>query len=180
MPLFQLPSTHRSTRSSTRGQSLAEFALVLPILMLILMGIIQLGVLFGAQIGLINGVRETARFGSLSPTTAGNQAANANAVRAHLANVVLPGSVIGYAAANLTANTASYCSYENPGGGTYSVRLTVTATYAHPLFIPLIGIILDPLDGVQDSSFSLSTAERFRVENMPLNGAEVSGMSVCP
>jgi hypothetical protein len=147
--------------------------------MLILMGIVQLGVLFGAQIGLINGVREAARFGSLSPTLAGNAASNATAVQNHLANTVLPSSVIGYSSANLTTNSATYCAYQNPGGGSYSVRLTVTAVYAHPLFIPLIGIILDPIDGATDSAFTIGTGERFRVENLPLNASDVTGMAVC-
>jgi Flp pilus assembly protein TadG len=173
--------THASPcRPAARGQSLAEFALVLPILMLILMGIIQLGILFGAQIGVINGVRETARYGSLSPTTAGNQTANGTAVVNHLQNVVLPGSVIGFSSGSVRSPSATYCSYANPGGGTYSVRLTVTVTYAHPLFIPLIGAILDPLDGASDGAYALSTAERFRVENLPLNSSEVVGMTACP
>jgi Flp pilus assembly protein TadG len=148
--------------------------------MLILMGIIQLGILFGAQIGLINGVREAARFGSLSPTLAADELANANAVRNHLANTVLPGSVIAYSASSLTSHTASYCAYSNPGpGGTYSVRLTVSAVYAHPLFIPLISVILDPIDGTTDSAYTLSTTERFRVENVPLNNSDITGLATC-
>ena len=159
---------------------MAEFALVFPVLILVFMGIIQLGVLFGAQIGLINGVREAARYGSLSPTTAGNETANGAAVNNHLTTVVLPGSVFGYALANVRSSSVTYCSYQNPGGGTYSVRLTVTATYAHPLFVPIVGFILDPFDGTMDSAFELSTSERFRVENVPLNNFEVAGMTACP
>jgi len=169
-----------SWRTGDRGQSLVEFALVLPVLMLILMGIIQLGILFGAQIGLINGVREAARFGSLSPTLAANESTNATAVRDHLANTVLPGSVIGYSSSNLTSHTATYCAYSNPGSGnTYSVRLTVTAVYAHPLFIPFISVILDPIDGTTDSAYTLSTTERFRVENVPLNNSDITGLATC-
>jgi len=165
-----------------RGQSVVEFALVLPVLMLILMSIIQLGFIFGSQIGLINGVRETARYGSLSPTTNSYQANTVNgpAVVAYMSGTALPLSVPGYSAANLAASSAAYCSYQNPGGGAYSVRLTVTATYRHPLFIPLVGAILDGFDGSIDSALAVSSAERFRVENPPLNAGDVSTLTPCP
>jgi Flp pilus assembly protein TadG len=173
-------SHDRRSRVSSSGQSLTEFALVFPILALLLMGIIQLGLLFGAQIGVINGVREAARFGSLSPTTAANESANAAAVDNHLTAVVLPGGVFSYSATNLRSSSVTYCSYQNPGGGTYSVRLTVIATYAHPLFVPLVGVILDPFDGALDSALELTSTERFRVENVPLNSSEVVGLAACP
>ena len=62
-----------------RGQALVEFALVLPIALLILLGILQFGFLFSGQIGVINAVRETARYGSTSPinTNSGNVATTA-------------------------------------------------------------------------------------------------------
>ncbi|MEX1172418.1 MAG: TadE family protein [Chloroflexota bacterium] len=169
--------------ASHRGQSLVEFAIILPLFLLIFLGIIQLGVLFSAHIGLINGVREAARYGSLSPTTASNQTANGTAVNNHLTSTVLPTSVIAYSSANLKSSSVTYCAYQNPGSvspATHSVRLTVTATYAHPLFIPMVGVILDGFDGVIDSALALTTMEHFRVENVPLNSGEVAGMTTCP
>ena len=71
---------HRVPRRTREGQALAEFALVLPVLMLILLSIVQLGFMLGGQIGLINAVRETARFGSLAPTTETNAGANSTSV----------------------------------------------------------------------------------------------------
>lgn len=44
-----------------KGQSLVEFALVLPVLMLILLGIIEFGWLFNAKITLTSAAREGAR-----------------------------------------------------------------------------------------------------------------------
>ena len=46
---------------SEKGQSLVEFALVLPVLMMILLGIIEFGWLFNAQITLTSAAREGAR-----------------------------------------------------------------------------------------------------------------------
>lgn len=48
------------------GQNLVEFALLLPILMYILMGIMQFGLVFAAYLTINNAVREGARWGSIS------------------------------------------------------------------------------------------------------------------
>jgi hypothetical protein len=147
--------------------------------MLILMSIIQLGFIFGAQIGLINGVREGARYGSLSPTTAANQSTVGAAVQSYLTTRVLSSNVMGYSSSHLQSSSVTYCAYQNPGGSTYSVRLTVSARYGHPLFIPLVGLILDGFDGTTDSALAVTSTERFRVENLPLNASEVATMSPC-
>jgi TadE-like protein len=47
------------------GQNIVEFALLLPVLMWILMGIIQFGFIFAIYITLNNAVREGARWGSI-------------------------------------------------------------------------------------------------------------------
>jgi Flp pilus assembly protein TadG len=158
-----------------RGQSLVEFALVLPLLMLVFMSIVQFGMLFSAQIALINGVREAARFGSVSPTIASNASANADMVRAHLTSV-LSGSMVGFTSSSLTGNEVCYVGYADPGASTWSVRMTVTATYAHPLFIPIVGILLDGFDGSNDDpdALSLSASEQFRVENLPLQSNPIA------
>lgn len=50
----------RSSRS--RGQSLVEFALILPAMLLILAGILDFGFMLNTRITLINGTREAARW----------------------------------------------------------------------------------------------------------------------
>jgi hypothetical protein len=47
------------------GQNLVEFALLLPVLLYILMGIIQFGLIFAVYVTLNNSVREAARWGSI-------------------------------------------------------------------------------------------------------------------
>ncbi len=49
-----------------RGQSVAEFALVLPLLMLVLIGIVQFGMVFKQYITLTDAVREGARKAAVS------------------------------------------------------------------------------------------------------------------
>lgn len=55
----------RRFASEDGGQNLVEFALLLPILMYILMGIMQFGLIFAAYITVNNAVREGARWGSI-------------------------------------------------------------------------------------------------------------------
>ncbi|MEA3345829.1 MAG: TadE family protein [Chloroflexota bacterium] len=51
-----------------KGQSVVELALLLPILMIILTGVVDLGRAFNAYITITNAAREGARYGSLNPT----------------------------------------------------------------------------------------------------------------
>ncbi len=48
-----------------QGQNLVEFALLLPVLLYILMGIIQFGLIFAVYVTINNSVREAARWGSI-------------------------------------------------------------------------------------------------------------------
>lgn len=57
---------HSTQRS--RGQSLVELALLLPVLALLLIGTLDLGRVFFASVQLTNSVREGASFGQTSPT----------------------------------------------------------------------------------------------------------------
>jgi hypothetical protein len=60
-----LPYHRRSDRS--RGQELVEFAIVLPLLLLVVFGILDLGRLFHALITTTNAAREGARYGIIYP-----------------------------------------------------------------------------------------------------------------
>lgn len=153
-----------------RGQALVEFALILPILMLLVTGLLQFGILLSGQIAFVNGVREAARFGSVLQTADTAQAdANGAAINARLREV-LDAGLPGYADGRLVNVQTCYIGYQNPGSSpaTYSVKLTISAAYRHELFVPIIAPMLDPLDGAGDGDFRLSASEIFRVENPPL------------
>jgi hypothetical protein len=158
-------------------------ALVLPLLLLILTGIMQFGVLLSGQIALVNGVREAARYGSVLQT-ASTAAATTNgaSVKTYLRTSVLPAGVPGFQPARLTASSVCYISYLNPGSSpaTYSVKITVSATYNHALFVPIIAQIIDALDGSADGGFRLSASERFRVENLPLTTNVIASQTCAP
>lgn len=64
MKLLRRHSTH------SRGQALVEFALVLPLFLMVLMGVIVLGIIVFYNQQLTNAAREAARFASISSATA--------------------------------------------------------------------------------------------------------------
>lgn len=83
------PPSHamaRSTRAdSQEGQALVEFAIVLVPLLVLLVGVIQFGFLFGANVTLTNAAREGARAGTIyiydrNHTKAWNDAARCGAI----------------------------------------------------------------------------------------------------
>ncbi len=57
----------RRIRADRKGIGTAEFALIVPLLILLIVGIAQMGILYFAHAGLRNLVAEGARFASISP-----------------------------------------------------------------------------------------------------------------
>ncbi len=159
-----------SARRAERGQALVEFALLLPLIIVMFFGIIQFGLLFGGQIALVNAVREAARYASTSPVNSNPTSQITNAVA---------GGVPGYTGTAIVAY--SYCYYANPAISatpTYSARIHVDVTYGHPLFIPLVGRLVDGINGPVDNQFTVTVREDMRVESMPYKSPP-SGLSQC-
>lgn len=159
------------TGARDRGQALTEFALVAPIFFLLLFSVIQLGLIFGTQNGLVNGVREAARRaatyrlneGSFDPTVWGSICATIEQEVTQLGDRVIP----AYSSAAIDPNVA-YEWVPNPEAGDYSLIAHVTATYDHPLYVPIVSWILDAADGSSDGVLTLSASEQMRVENPAL------------
>ena len=153
---------------------MAEFALVLPIALLVLFGIIQFGFLFASQIGMVNALREAARYASTSPVsdTATADSSGATVCDYLLGDTPFVGNgamnkMPGYERPFAGPAYVTYLSYTDPHGGTptYSVKLTIYAEYRHLLLVPLVNVILDGLDGAADGRFRLGASETMRVEN---------------
>lgn len=161
------------------GQALAEFALIAPILFLLLFGVLQLGLLFGGQNGLVNGVREAARraatyrVNDASLSDASIRAAVCSAVQAEL-DAQLAKALPAFDPVRLSS-TVDYQWESNPGPAptganpaNYFLYIQVSAQYDHPLYVPLIGIFFDGLDGNNDGALTLSASEQMRIENPSL------------
>jgi Flp pilus assembly protein TadG len=120
-------------RHSERGAQLVEFALTLPLLLLVLAGVADFGLLFHSAEVTTNAAREGARIAVL-PGAGVNAAAMAEA------------RVTGYlAAAGLTGAHTTAVAVEpvalNGGLTANGVRVTVTYTYNCLLLGPIVGLV---------------------------------------
>lgn len=87
-----------------RGATIVEFALILPIMLMVMIGVIELAVAFNRQQGLHAAAREGAREGSIPTST---QADIADRVDAALVGVPLDGSPVVIITPNVTNPCAS-------------------------------------------------------------------------
>jgi Flp pilus assembly protein TadG len=147
-----------SLRKRSSGQSLAEFALVFPILMLIIGGIIQFGIIFWGQNTLTQVVRDTGRWAAtqIDCTTTAPVIATANAIAAQ-------SSLIGYTAGEFNGtNTTVAWRQEPPSGPCPPIDnqdeawVRITINHSVPVFFPFV-----PGNG------ALSSSTEFRMEPAP-------------
>ena len=132
--LFRRPPS----RPRSRGQSLAEFAIVFPIFMIIVGGIIQFGIIFWGQNGLNQVVRDLGRYGvtqqGTCATTTNNIVSKAPSVAAGVtigtftltaADVVIPAP----------GSTIATCP---PTSNLDVVWVTITGHLQVPIFFPFV------------------------------------------
>ena len=126
-----------------KGQTLIELALVLPILLMLVFGIIEFGRVFNAYVLVSNASREGARQASVGKADSD--------VRSKVKDVA---SSLGLEDGDININ---------PGKGSrdYGDKVTVTVNYELPIIAPLIDVILDT-DG--DGSYQLQVSTSMRVE----------------
>jgi Flp pilus assembly protein TadG len=131
---------------------------------LLLGGLAQFGMIFERQIGINNAVREAARRGATQATAdQAHAASNASWTLTQLQSLLANSQDYDSTA----AKNLQVC-FQNSGttdpAGNQQVVVTVSAGYEHPLFLPLINVIIDGLDGSTDNALYLSTSSTFRVE----------------
>ncbi len=145
-----------------RGAAAVELALVFPVLMLTIFGIIQFGFVMAQSAALANGGRTGARFGVVNALTMPNCAAVVARIResvttldmtgANVAVTVRRGTSTGSAtavcssAANSSVVTGSAVSLCSTVPAVENNALYVTTTYSSPAIVP-IGIGNFSLDG---------------------------------
>ena len=130
-------------KRNQKGQSLVEFALILPVLLLLVFGIIQFGIIFNGQISVTSAAREGARVAVvLGEAEARNRVENA------LAGALLvdfdptdPGNVI--------------FTTEDPKSGN---ELAVTVKASVPILVPLLPGLVGGTD------FNLESTSVMRME----------------
>ena len=120
---------------SARGQTLVEFAIVLPLLAFLLFGIVQLGIVFNNYVTLTDATRAGARKAAVGRSVADPPGEAEAAVRSSAANL------------NQGDLNVSVASTWDPGSD-----VTVSADY--PYAISLLGIV------VKSGNLTSSTTER--------------------
>jgi Flp pilus assembly protein TadG len=148
-------ATRRTAASRSRGQSLVEFAIAFPFLMLVLAAIVQFGVIFWGQNTLTQIARDTGRWAS---TQNGCDTASVD-VLGTAKSIAASSSLIGTSStwtspANVTATwTGTPCP---PANNTQVDFVTITIHHQVPVFFPWV-----PGDG------NLTTEAQFRMEPHP-------------
>jgi Flp pilus assembly protein TadG len=182
--LFRRLRRAHSRRS--RGQGLVEFALVAPILILVLGTVVQFGYIFSAQVGVINATREAARNAAATVPTLDTGAASTNGDYAYqrLLDTWLPDNVMAYdpAAVGTTGTTRTqvcYARYGDPSGLT-AIQVSVTTVYKHRLFVPLLANLLDLFDGSSDGRLWITSSETMRVANPEQRPSYVGNIPASP
>lgn len=142
-------------RPRQRGQSLAEFAIVFPVLMLILGGIIQFGVIFWGQNTLTQIARDTGRWAATQQACTVGAVDVLGTAKSIAATSALIGSSAGWTSpANVDVVwSGTPCPPANNQDVAY---VTITLHHQVPIFFPWI-----PGNG------NLSTSAQFRMEPKP-------------
>jgi len=177
--MSQRPAGRAPGDRGTHGQALVEFALVVPIMVLIFAALVQFAFIFERQIGIENAVRDGARRGATYQTDSTNAATNATFVWNTVFGTggLFEKNVQGYDGTLL--QDPKVCYREDTGAAGFTIVLVkVSVTYRHPLFLPLITQIIDGIDGHVDNAFWVATSSEFTVQDDPAANASVGGTPV--
>ncbi len=137
-------------KKDENGQSLVEFALILPIMLLLLMGIVQFGFIFNGQITLTSAAREGARLAVVTgPNAAGNFPEADALIRARVDAAAV--------ALLLNVTSADIDIKRSPDGGLLDGMLSVTVDGRVKIIMPLLPMVVG-------NDFDLSGESKMRIE----------------
>jgi Flp pilus assembly protein TadG len=146
--------TRTRKAGSERGATLVEAALVLPLLLLVVLGILDFGLLFWRFESVTNAAREGARVAILpgySTTDVENR------IEQYLANAGLTGTPTIAVVAPAGVDV---------GGGTCITMTGATVSYPHDYF--LVGALVSYFNGTSLTSTSLNASAMMRYEGAAL------------
>jgi Flp pilus assembly protein TadG len=129
--------THRS-----RGQSLVEFALIVPVFAVMLFGVVDFGLAFDASIAISNAAREGARLGATQP--------NAAAITARVRSVA---GGLNNSRLTVTVTCKTPTGGACPGGISGATRggsVVVRVNYGYPMLTPIAFGTLIPLQSIAE------------------------------
>ena len=152
----------KGCNGSSRGQTLIEFALLAPILFILLFGIIDFGMYLNQRISVQHAVREGGRYAAVHVGCTDIQ----ERTRSQAPNVIptaQANSIVGVRYSN------------NPAAAGDTVEVYAKPT---PYPLPIIGPALDTF-GIHIGSISLKASAAARLE-MAVTGAEANGCGPAP
>jgi len=143
---------------AARGQSLVEFALVIPILLILVFGIIDFGMGLRSYISLTNATREGARFAAVgNPAGAYPGDCNGSTSTSVIGRVCV--AIEGLDLADLNTVSVAYPSGQSPGNS-----VVVAADYTYNFITPLGDIANFFTGGAMPETLTLSTSTDMRLE----------------
>lgn len=136
---------------SEKGQSLVEFALILPLLLLLVIGIIDLGKIFHAYITIDHAGREAARMASIETS---------NGVTIEQIKTYAVDKAVGIDTDDLVVGVDYY------EDSTLNIKnVNVTITYPVEIYFPFIGAIMNKtLSSEEEIVLDLNDTTTMRVE----------------
>lgn len=140
-------STKTRQKRGDDGASLVEFALIAPLLLLVLLGTIEFGYLFGQYNEVRHAAREGARYAAVSyPDRDGGGVASSDVIDAVCDSLNLPGSTVTVTITEIDADGNDINDGANPDRGDYG-EVSIAATVSSLSGAPLITSFLpDQLD----------------------------------
>lgn len=140
----------RRSRSKRQGMALVEFALVLPVILAILMGIIEMGWLIKNQLTLANAVRDGARYAALGNTST-NVIVRLKNGAAQLNPAIQDSQITLRQTADTTSSNAVYTAWPSDSGQKNGVPvgnlIRVRVVYPHKTLTGFLPFFNDrPLD----------------------------------
>lgn len=140
--------------SRERGASLVEFALIAPFLLLLLLGIVEFGYLFGQYNEVRHAAREGARYAAVSyPDMDGGGIGSSDVVDAVCDSINLPGSTVSVTMKEVDTSGSAINDGASPHRGDYG-EVTITATINSLSNAPIISAFL-PSQLSNDATFRL-------------------------
>ncbi|MDQ3486039.1 MAG: pilus assembly protein [Actinomycetota bacterium] len=140
--------TRRAPQRSDDGAAAVEFALVVPLLLLLVFGAIQFGIVMAQNASLASGARAGARYGVVNVFGGHTCGGVADQVRQQASTIGLTGAqvVVTVTRGQSETSAMSVCgssATEPCEGSVVNDNLYVKAAYVSPSFVPLPGLAND-------------------------------------
>jgi Flp pilus assembly protein TadG len=146
------------SRQLDRGQSLVEFALVFPIFIILILGIIDFGMGLKSWIDITNSAREAARWAAVN--CGGGSHTDSEVVQKAVDKADGLGVNTSRFSASVDTDDGVSCSDDGNSGQSIVVRVH----YDYDLITPLGGLMSAFLGGTVPDSFSLNSSADMRIE----------------